>query len=133
MSYPRKCEVWMDIETGAGIIVPADSAQNILKSFEQSQISLVEQFVAEDRKDMMQKYFDAMGWGTYKTRAEIKTGDTSKATHYSSSGSTTTSTSSSSTTKESAYLTIKKALEEYPDIATKHRRLRALAIELQDG
>lgn len=118
MPYPRKCEVYKNLMTDAGVLVPEDQATSIFSAIDPVELIKIDEFEATSRLDMMQKFWKAMSWGEYQTKTEIKKDQ--KAT--TGTGNSTSSNSSTSFQKEPAYITLKKVLDYYPLLAKKYRK-----------
>ena len=64
--YPRSCEVWEDLDTGATFLVPVDCKGQILKAKSVRNIECMAEFLAQDKLDMMETFYLITGRGEYK-------------------------------------------------------------------
>jgi hypothetical protein len=105
----------MNAETGAGILVPVDCKENILSAKKNFPLEKVDEFEAKSRHDMMTQYYDAMGWGEYKTRAEIRAERAKKTGTTTSTSKHHTTTTKTYTPKPKMYEVIREQLDRHPN------------------
>jgi hypothetical protein len=116
----------MNCETGAGLLVPEDCRAPILEANKKNNLEKIGDFEAKSRRDMMNQYYEAMGWGEYKTRTEIRKEQAkSKPTttsHSTTNKSSTSSTSKHSTPKRGMYEIIRDKISTLPNPELFRRR-----------
>ena len=129
--YPRKCEVWVNVETGGGILIPEDVRDEVFNAHKKYKIEELGSFYAQDRIDMFTKFYKMMGQEPPKTiSVVINSSDRVSADieKNKSSFSTNTKSTSYTTSKVPMYKVLKHVIENFSD-SQRYKKNRSLVSE----